>query len=123
MAHSNRNDRRPARHLCKPWALAWGLLFFGTAQFFLMWALEGPWIELRDPEFAFRLKRLREAQAKDSDRPLVLVLGSSRSSAGFRPASLQSCRLQDGRQPLVSQSRSCSPGSACGMREFVPTMS
>src|SRR5207249_2161178 len=30
-----------------------------------------------------------------------LVLGSSRTSAGLRPASLQSCRFQDGREPLV----------------------
>src|SRR5207302_250325 len=81
--------------------LAWGLLFFILIQIAWIVALEGPWLELRDPEFAYRLARLREARAERPDSPLLLILGSSRAAAGFRPAALPSCRLPDGREPLV----------------------
>jgi hypothetical protein len=45
--------------------------------------------ELRDPEFGQKLARLRALCADFPDRPLLLVLGSSRSDYGVCPDALQ----------------------------------
>lgn len=43
---------------------------------------------LRDPEYGKRLSRLHDRVAENPDRPLVLVLGSSRAAMGVRPGAL-----------------------------------
>jgi hypothetical protein len=43
------------------------------------------WPEVRDPEYGRRLKHLKARSAEHPDRPLVVVIGSSRSSMGVRP--------------------------------------
>ncbi|HXT58105.1 MAG TPA: DUF1574 family protein, partial [Pirellulales bacterium] len=45
--------------------------------------------ELRDPEFGQKLARLRSLCAEFPDRPLVLVLGSSRSDYGVCPGAIE----------------------------------
>ncbi|VTR97714.1 Uncharacterized protein OS=Singulisphaera acidiphila (strain ATCC BAA-1392 / DSM 18658 / VKM B-2454 / MOB10) GN=Sinac_5817 PE=4 SV=1 [Gemmata massiliana] len=44
--------------------------------------------ELRDPEYAYRLKHVQKWQAERPERPLVLVLGSSRAQMGVSPAAM-----------------------------------
>ncbi|WP_157469990.1 hypothetical protein [Gemmata sp. SH-PL17] len=44
--------------------------------------------ELRDPEYVYRLKHVRTWQAERPERPLVLVLGSSRAQMGVSPAAM-----------------------------------
>jgi hypothetical protein len=51
-------------------------------------ALETVKPEWRDPEYGHRLKDLRRCQQAEPDRPLVLVLGSSRPQMGLSPAAL-----------------------------------
>ena len=44
--------------------------------------------EWRDPEFALRLRQVREWKAKAPHRPLVLAFGSSRTQMGLSPAAM-----------------------------------
>lgn len=44
--------------------------------------------EWRDPEYGYRLRALRRWQAGRPDRPLVLVLGSSRAQMGVSPVAM-----------------------------------
>jgi hypothetical protein len=44
---------------------------------------------LRDPEYGKRLSRLQDRVVENPDRPLVLVLGSSRTAMGLRPGVLE----------------------------------
>jgi hypothetical protein len=93
---------RPARRGRSPAAaLAFGLLFFAVLQAALAVAVEGRQSRLRDPEFAARLPRLRARLAERPGAPLVLVLGSSRTLLGLRPAALPPLRAADGREPVV----------------------
>jgi hypothetical protein len=41
--------------------------------------------QIQDPEYGFKLARLREQIAEEPNRPLVLLLGSSRSGVGLDP--------------------------------------
>lgn len=43
------------------------------------------WPVVRDPEFGFKLSRLREQWTPGERRPLVLLLGSSRTDMGLNP--------------------------------------
>jgi hypothetical protein len=82
-------------------ALGYGLLFFACLQLALALALERRQSRLRDPEFAARLPRLRQRLAERPGAPLVLVLGSSRTLLGFRPAALPPLRDPGDREPVV----------------------
>ena len=44
--------------------------------------------EWRDPEFGHRLARLHQTRRESPDRPLMLVLGSSRTQNAFHPAEM-----------------------------------
>jgi hypothetical protein len=73
------NRRRSAR-----WTLLVAALATLSALAGLSAAVETVKPEWRDPEFGHRLKRLRTAEA--AGRPLVLVLGTSRTQNAIHPA-------------------------------------
>jgi hypothetical protein len=77
-----------ARRRAATGALAWGLLFFACAQLALALAMEHWRPELRDLEYGAKRARLRARLAEHPGRPLLLVLGSSRTNLGIHPAAL-----------------------------------
>jgi hypothetical protein len=72
--------RRSARR-----AILWGVAVAVLAHAGLAVALETVLPQLRDPEYGYRLVRVREQQRLHPDRPLVLVMGTSRTAYGFDP--------------------------------------
>jgi hypothetical protein len=82
-------------------ALLWGGLIFLCSLLALNVILERGRPQLRDPDYGFKLAHFRACRQADPDRPLVLMLGSSRTLFGFRPELLPSCPCADGRPPLV----------------------
>jgi hypothetical protein len=81
-------------------ALAWGVALFLLAQAGLNLALHRSW-SLRDPEYGRRLVALRQRLAeRDSRRPLVLLLGSSRVAMNLRPG-LLAVNRRGGDGPVV----------------------
>jgi hypothetical protein len=69
-------------------ALLWGLLSFAGLQLVLGLYLERGPQRLRDPEFAAKRQRLRARLAESPGRPVVLMVGSSRTLLGLRAADL-----------------------------------
>jgi hypothetical protein len=65
-----------------------GLLAVAALNGLLVLAVETTRPEWRDPEFGVKLKLLRARAAEEPDRPLVVLLGSSRAALGFRPDAL-----------------------------------
>jgi Protein of unknown function (DUF1574) len=66
--------------------LLWGGVAFVFVNALLLWAVAGGAPEIRDPDFEFKLRRLHHCLAtSDSQRPLVLLMGSSRVAMGYRP--------------------------------------
>ncbi|MCI0456413.1 MAG: hypothetical protein L0Z62_05475 [Gemmataceae bacterium] len=63
--------------------LGWLLAGFALCQVVLAVAIEGWLPQVCDPEHAGKLERLRASRAAAPDRPLVLILGSSRAAFGF----------------------------------------
>lgn len=59
--------------------------------------------ELRDPEYGRKLIRLRQHRETYPDRPLVLVLGSSRAAMGVRPEVIENDPelMSDPTRPMV----------------------
>ncbi len=80
-------------------AVAWGVVAFAAGQFALALAVERWLPALRDPEYAAKAERLRARVAEAHDRPLVLVLGSSRVQMGLRGG--PTAAGPDGRPTLV----------------------
>lgn len=64
-------------------------------------ALDAPWPNLRDPEYGWRAHRLRARAAEQPERPLVLVVGSSRTCMGVRPAAWEAARPGAPDDPLL----------------------
>ena len=60
-------------------------------------ALQDP--RVRDPEYGLRAARLRERLAEHPGRPLVLVIGSSRTAMGVCPAAWEESRPADSAHP------------------------
>ncbi|HEY7157568.1 MAG TPA: hypothetical protein VH575_26670 [Gemmataceae bacterium] len=88
------NDRAKA-------ALLWGVLVFLAVQGVLAYIASRAHPEIRDPEYGYRLVRLR-AQAKAApDHPLLLILGSSRTLSGICPPSLPAWPSDSGAEPRV----------------------
>lgn len=54
-----------------------------------------------EPEFGRKLDGLRAKAASDPDRPLVVMLGSSRVATGFRPDALPRLATADGRDAVA----------------------
>ena len=82
-------------------ALLWGALAFLAGQGVLAYVITRSHPEIRDPEFGYRLLRLREQGASAPDRPLFLILGSSRTLSGICPPSLPPWPADAGTEPRV----------------------
>jgi hypothetical protein len=82
-------------------ALLWSVLAFLAAQGILAYLITHRHPEVRDPEFGYRLLRLREQTAADPDRPLFLILGSSRTLSAIRPTEFPPWPTNSGAEPLV----------------------
>lgn len=82
-------------------ALLWGLVFFVSGQMAFGLIVEYWRPELRDLEYGYRLQRLRARLREESDRPLVLLLGSSRVEIGIRPEAFPTPDTLGGPAPIV----------------------
>jgi hypothetical protein len=78
-------------------ALGWGLAGFLTVQLALLAGTELFWPQLRDLEVSRKLTLLCER--RDPNRPLLLMLGSSRTLLGFEATACEGLPDPDG-QPL-----------------------
>jgi hypothetical protein len=81
--------------------LLWGLAFFLAAQLGMLLGTQYLWPQLRDPEYGYKLALLRRHRAAEPDRPLLVLLGSSRTGQGIRPGVLADLPATNGRTPLV----------------------
>lgn len=81
--------------------LLWALASFAVAQAVMLIATQSYWPQLRDPEFGYKLSLLRKRRAEEPKRPLLVLLGSSRTGQGLRPGVLTDLHCADGRSPLV----------------------
>ena len=68
--------------------MLWGLSLIVLAHLLLSGAMEMVLPQLRDPEYGYRLVRLREQQWRHPDRPLVLILGTSRTQNAISPKAM-----------------------------------
>jgi hypothetical protein len=82
-------------------ALLWGLAFFLAGGAVLSLLMEFAQPGLRDPEFGCKRARLWAQLARHPGRPLVLVLGTSRTALGLRPEVLKPPRTVGGEPALV----------------------
>lgn len=89
--------RRPASHRVLLWALA----CFAVTHVAFWWLKETAWPEVRDPEYAHKLQRLRQRMRESPARPVVLVLGSSRIGFGFKADMMHVNRSGRPRDPIV----------------------
>ena len=76
--------------------LVWWLLGFVVFQVGLAVALERRLPAVRDPEYALKRQRLQALQAASPGRPLVLMLGSSRTRLGLQAGSASRSTLPVG---------------------------
>jgi hypothetical protein len=81
-------------------ALGWGLLLFLVAQLTFDVVMDYGYPELHDPEYQVHLAALHARLSEGPDRPLMLLLGSSRTEMCFRPEALPSIRSVEG-QPIL----------------------
>jgi hypothetical protein len=82
-------------------AVAWGIFLFFGIQFGVAIAMEHLSPQWRDPEYGYKLRELKDRLREEPDRPLLLVIGSSRSGLGVCPADFH---LRDGdnsKAPIV----------------------
>jgi hypothetical protein len=99
MTPENGSIRHKQRLKCKMRAcLLWGLTLFVAANAGLLVATHTFLPHLRDPEYGYKLKLLRKRRAAEPERPLLVLLGSSRTGQGIRPGVLTDL---DGRKPFV----------------------
>jgi hypothetical protein len=82
-------------------AVAWGILLFVGIQVSVGIAMEHLSPQWRDPEYGYKLRELRERLREDPDRPLLLVIGSSRSGLGVCPTDFHLTDSGTSKQPLV----------------------
>ncbi|HEY7329687.1 MAG TPA: hypothetical protein VH592_18780 [Gemmataceae bacterium] len=97
--HRKRKKQRLAAHTRS--CLLWGLTFFAAAHFGMLIATQSFWPHLRDPEYGYKLSSLRRQLHEGPDRPLLVLLGSSRTGQGVRPGVMPDLPTPDGRIPLV----------------------
>jgi hypothetical protein len=100
-------------------ALAWALLFFAGLQFTLNSVVDRWWVsELYDPEFTVRHATLLARIAEHPERPLLLLLGSSRTEMGFLPERLPRLETSDGRTVLPFNFSHLAGGPAMNLMEL-----
>jgi hypothetical protein len=81
-------------------ALIWGLVATVGAQVALVAAADTFAPEVFDPVYAARLSRLRVQRAGHPERPLLVMVGSSRTTGSFLPEILPPMAAPDGRTVL-----------------------
>src|SRR2546425_1219491 len=79
----------------------WGIGFFVMAQVALNIAIERWRPEWSDPEYGYRYRNLHDRLNKEPNRPLLVVLGSSRIGNGFNADSLPPPSWKGRNSPLV----------------------
>jgi len=82
-------------------AVLWTLLGFAAIQFALNAAVVSQHPEVQDSEYVERLTTLRERMAEGPNRPLCLLIGSSRMVDNFAPEKLPPLPAVNGEAPLV----------------------
>jgi Protein of unknown function (DUF1574) len=82
-------------------ALGWGLLCYAAGLLACNLLLDYRLPEARDPAYGHRLARLKERLREAPGRPVVLLLGSSRTEQGFRAEVLPALRTASGQAPLL----------------------
>ncbi len=80
--------------------LAAGAFFFVAAQMLFNVVADTRHPELFDSEYGVRLSLLQARQAEAPGRPLLLLMGSSRTVAAFRPETLPEMQTADGTRVL-----------------------
>jgi len=80
--------------------VGWTVVFFVAVQLVLTLFLEARSPEIYDPEYRDRLVLLRQRVREEPQRPLLLVVGSSRITTDFRPEILPPMRTGLGERPL-----------------------
>ena len=81
-------------------ALGWAVAWFIVVQLALTLAMDYVDVELRDPFWGRKLTLLRQRLAQDPDRPLLLLLGTSRTAFGLKPEFAQVPAMA-GERPIV----------------------
>jgi hypothetical protein len=99
-------------------ALLWGAFFFVAAQVGLNAYIEWRRPDLYDPEYCVRFTALKARIAEDPSRPLLLLVGSSRTTMSFRPEILPPMRTPSGRVPLAFNFSHLGAGPAASLMEF-----
>jgi hypothetical protein len=82
-------------------AVAWGIFLFVGIQIGVAIAMEHVSPQWRDPEYGYKLRELKDRLREDPDRPLLLVIGSSRSGLGVCPADFDLKDSPGAKAPLV----------------------
>lgn len=95
MRHHRRHDRRARA------ALGWGLAGYALIQLLVVAFLDLRHPEIYDPECDARLTALRARLRERPGRPLLLVVGSSRTVCNFCPERLPELRTPAGDAALV----------------------
>lgn len=103
MKESSACSRRRARLAARSRAtVCWIAAFFVLSQLTLVLLMEYRQPMFRDPETGVKYQRLQAARSREPDRPLYLVLGSSRAGLGFRGDLISSWPAPPGeKQPLL----------------------
>jgi hypothetical protein len=81
--------------------LFWAVCFYVVAQPALLLAIKERWRPIQITNECWKWPRLRTLAASAPDRPLVLMLGSSRTAWAFRAGRLDGMAGPDGRPLLV----------------------
>jgi hypothetical protein len=82
-------------------ALVWALALFVVGQGVLGLLVSCSQKDIFDPEYNLRLDCLQVRRAEAPDRPLALIVGSSRTANGLHPASVHRGAALDDRERLL----------------------
>ena len=82
-------------------ALIWGIALFILAQLSLTGVISQWRPEWNDPEYGYRLRYLRQRIKEEPQKPLLVVLGSSRIANGFAADCLPPASWKGDQSPIV----------------------